>query len=310
MVHLRIVVPYDRGEKVNAVLDSSPAVCNVIELPGAARSPSGDVILCDVTREQASVILAKLEELGIDDDGSIAIENIDTALSRAAVEAEKAIPGSSSDAVVWEEVEARTEESTELTFSYLLFMALATVIAAIGIFLNSQILIIGAMILGPEFGPLAGFCVAAIQKKRPLAVRSFVALLVGFPVGITAAFVAALLFNFADLVPAGFNSGNHALADVISKPTVLTSIVAFCAGIAGTLSLATSKSSVLVGVLVSVTTIPAAANIGISAAYADWATWRGSMGQLAINLSAIVLAGLLTLFIQHHIFLNRKRVAA
>ena len=54
------------------------------------------------------------------------------------------------------------------------------------------------------------------------------------------------------------------------------------------LSLSTAKSGALIGVLISVTTIPAAANIGLAAAYQDWESWRGSIEQLAINLASIV----------------------
>ena len=48
-------------------------------------------------------------------------------------------------------------------------MILATLIAAVGIVTDSIILIIGAMIVGPEFGPLAGLCVALVQRRRALA---------------------------------------------------------------------------------------------------------------------------------------------
>ena len=64
-------------------------------------------------------------------------------------------------------------------------MALACMIASVGIFLDSPILIVGAMIVGPEFGPIAGLCVAIVQRRREVARRSLRALAVGFPVGIT-----------------------------------------------------------------------------------------------------------------------------
>ena len=47
-------------------------------------------------------------------------------------------------------------------------------------------------------------------------------------------------------------------------------LVALLAGAAGALSLSTAKSGALVGVLISVTTIPAAANVGVASAYGDW----------------------------------------
>ena len=75
---------------------------------------------------------------------------------------------------------------------------------------------------------------------------------------------------------------------------------------AGVLSLTTAKSGALAGVLISVTTIPAAANIGVAAAYQDWSAWRGSMEQLAINIGAICVAGILTLIVQRAIFTRRR----
>src|SRR5690349_4160481 len=111
MVHLRIVSPADRSQRVLALLGESPSTCNLVFLEGAARKPAGDVILCDVAREEASVIIGDLRELRLPEDGSITIELIDSQLSAGAERAERAAPGAPVDAVVWEEVEARTSES-------------------------------------------------------------------------------------------------------------------------------------------------------------------------------------------------------
>jgi uncharacterized membrane protein len=86
--------------------------------------------------------------------------------------------------------------------------------------------------------------------------------------------------------------------------------VAFCAGVAGTLSLTTAKSSVLIGMLISVTTIPAAANVAVAAAYGDWAACRGSLGQLGLNLGTIIVAGALTLATQYALSARRARELA
>ena len=75
-------------------------------------------------------------------------------------------------------------------------------------------------------------------------------------------------------------------------------IVALLAGTAGVLSLSTAKSGALIGVLISVTTIPAAANVGVAAAYADWNEVGGALAQLLINLGAIIVAGVGTLSFQ------------
>jgi uncharacterized hydrophobic protein (TIGR00271 family) len=306
VVHLRIVVPSYQAEHALDLLNAAPSVCNVIYLERVAHRPEGDVILCDVAREDASVIISDLKELEIDKEGSIAMEMIDSQVSSAAVAAEKAAEGLPSDAVVWEEVESRTSENVELSGSFLAFMVLAMLIAMVGILTDQLILIIGAMIVGPEFGPIAGICVAAVEKRKDLFKRSFRALAIGFPLGITATFLATLLLNGVGLVPDDFSQDHHPFTQFISSPDQWSFIVAYLAGMAGVLSLTSAKSGALIGVLISVTTIPAASNIGVAAALGAWHEWVGAIEQLSLNLSAILLAGIGTLFVQRRIYLRRR----
>jgi uncharacterized hydrophobic protein (TIGR00271 family) len=307
VIHLRIVAPEDLAHQALDLLCASPAVINVAHLHGASRKPRGDVVLCDVAREDASVIISDLKELNIPRHGSIAVEHIDTAISDAAVAAEKAAPGLPSDAVVWEEVESRTSEQTELSFSFVLFMVAAMLIAAVGIVLDQPILIVGAMVVGPEFGPLAAICVALVQRQAHLAKRSLIALAVGFPVGTLATLLTTLVMVWIGLFPDDFAETQHPFTAFISNPDWLSLFVAFVAGSAGVLSLTSAKSGALVGVLVSVTTIPAASNLGVAAAYGAWEDAGGAAGQLGINLAGIVAAGVLTLFVQRRYYVARRR---
>jgi uncharacterized hydrophobic protein (TIGR00271 family) len=308
MVHLRIVAPGEAALQALELLCASPSVLNVVHLPGVSQKPQGDVILCDVAREETSVIISDLKELDIAKTGTIAVELLDSAISEAFEAAEKAAPGLPSDAVVWEEVESRTSENTELSVSFVLFMIAAMQIAAAGIVLDQPILIVGAMVVGPEFGPLAGLCVALVSLQARLARRSLLALAVGFPVGVIAALATTVVFIAVDVFPDQFVQSDHPLTRFIAEPPdFLTFFVAFVAGTAGVLSLTSAKSGALVGVLISVTTIPAASNIGVAAAYADWSEAGWAAAQLAVNLTAIIAAGLLTLFVQRRYYVMRRR---
>ena len=306
MVHLRIVAPSHQSGHAFDLLNASPSACNLVFLEGVARKPVGDVILCDVAREDASVIISDLKELGVHREGSISIEDIDSLISVAAERAEEAAPGAPSDAVVWEEVEARTSENIELGVNFLGFMVIACLIAATGVILDSPILIIGAMVVGPEFGPIAGLCVALVQRRMDVARRSLAALVVGFPLGISAAFVFTLIAKWTGLIDEDFTASEHPLTGFISHPDTFSFLVAYFAGTAGVLSLTSTKSGALIGVLISVTTIPAAANVGVSAAYQDWGEWRGAIAQLAVNLGAILLAGVTTLYLQRRLYRRRR----
>jgi uncharacterized hydrophobic protein (TIGR00271 family) len=306
VVHLRIVAPPRSADKALDLLCAHDSVLNVIRLPAASHKPEGDVILCDIAREDASVIISDLKELDIHHEGSIAMEFVDTEISDFADAAEKAAVGLPSDAVVWEEVESRTSENTELSFSFVGFMIIAMQIAAVGIILDQPILIVGAMVVGPEFGPLAGLSVALVEKRRDLVKRSLAALAVGFPLGILLAYGVTEVFIATDVFPDAFPS-QHPFTEFITSPDFLSFFVAFVAGTAGVLSLTSTKSGALIGVLISVTTIPAAANIGVAAAYSEWSDAGGAAGQLGINLSAIVLAGVMTLFVQRRWYVMRRR---
>jgi len=306
VVHLRIIAPGGTAEPALQLLESSGSVSNVVLLEGAARKPKGDVILADVAREDASVIIDDLRELGIPREGSISLEYIDTQISDSADRAIEHAPGLPSDAVVWEDVETRSEEMTELSLTFMAFMVLAMLIAAVGIVLDQPILIVGAMVVGPEFGPLAGLCVALVEKRGRLVRRSLTALLVGFAAGIALTVLATLAFSGVDLIPDRFDPEDHPLTNFISRPDFFSFFVAYVAGTAGVLSLTSTKSGALIGVLISVTTIPAAANVGVAAALGAWGEAAGAAAQLGLNLVAIVLAGVITLFLQRRWYIRRR----
>jgi uncharacterized hydrophobic protein (TIGR00271 family) len=306
MVHLRIVAPREQAHAALKLLEASGSVINVIHLHDVAHKPNGDVILCDVAREDASVVIGELKDLGIHREGTIAVEQVDTAISHAAEVAERHAAGAPADAVIWEEITERTSEDSTISATYLIFIVLAALIVSIGIYLNSAILIVGGMIVGPEFGPIAGFCVATVQRRPELAMRSLVALAVGFPLAIVAVYLSSVVFKATDITPESFTAASHSLSETIANPDFFAAFVAFCAGVAGMLSLTTAKSGALIGVLISVTTIPAAANVGVAAAYSDWDSFGGSIGQLGLNIASLLFAGTITLAVQRALF-NRRR---
>ena len=280
----------------------------MIFLEGAAKDPEGDVIMADVAREDASVIISDLKELRLEEDGSITLESIDTALSKRAEAAEKAAKGAPSDAVIWEQVEFRTSEEAKLSASYLAFITIATLIASVGLLLDSPILIVGRhgrrARVRPDRRRLRR---RSSSGERKLAVRSASSRSrSASPPRSRSPTSPGLIFKETGLAPESFSFDESTFAHAISNPDFFAFFVAFGAGVAGMLSLTTAKSGALIGVLISVTTIPAAAAIALAAAYRDTDAWTGSMAQLAVNLTMILLAGVLTLLIQRHLYHRRR----
>ena len=297
MRHIRVISPPDRTDAVLALLRSRPGVTHITLALGASLVPAGDVLSAEVTREAAHRVLQGLEELGIPADGAVTVSTLDAVLSDAADAAEKAVPGDPSDAVVWEELTARTREESTLNSTFLAFLVLAVLLAAVGVVTNSPVTVVGAMVVGPEFGPLAAIAVALATRRLHFAVRPVIALSVGFPVAMLCTWLGAEAALAADLFTVDvLDSAGQ--VDFIYRVGPFSLIVALLAGAAGMISMVTAKSAALVGVFISVTTVPAAGYAVVAATVGEWQRALESTGQLAINLVGIVVAGVLVLVLR------------
>ena len=85
----------------------------------------------------------------------------------------------------------------------------------------------------------------------------------------------------------------------IYTPDKWSFIVALIAAAAGVLALTSSRVGGLSGVFISVTTIPAAANIALGLAFWVGHEVWGSVLQLLLNITGMALAGWATLAVQH-----------
>lgn len=306
MLHLRLITPSDKTDSVVRLIEKTVGATHLVVMQGAARNPSGDVVMCDVAREAGDELLGELRELEIDKCGSIAIENIDLSLSERADKARDDAPGEGADAVLWEHLADATHEESTLSFTYIAFITLATMIAACGVVLDNAILIVGAMAVGPEFGPLAGLCTALVRRAPRLALRSAMALLVGFAFAMAVTVVFSYFMDSIELFSREQLDAERPNTAFVYAPDAFSFIVAVLAGIAGTLSLTSAKSGLLVGVAISVTTVPAAANAAVALSYGDTKQTWGSTEQLLLNLLGIILAGTLTLLAQKFFWAKQR----
>ncbi len=297
MLHLRVIVPEKLREPVLDVLRRQVGVANVLLYPGASVEPVGDEIAADIARECANDVIKQLKALDVQHRGTITLGALDTVLSTRAHKAEDDAEGDPADALVWDELITRTREDATLTVTFVMFLTLACLIAAIGVVSDSTVTVVGAMVLGPEFGPLAAVAVAMVQRRVDLARRAAIALLVGFPVAMAVTAAATLAAEAAGWLSLDTVRNVHEV-DFIFQVGPLSFIVALLAGAAGMLSLVSSKSAALVGVFISVTTVPAAGFAVVAAILGDWDVAFESTIQLLVNLVGIVVAGVLVLVLR------------
>lgn len=297
MLHLRLRVPEDLTEHVLDLLDEDQTVTNVVVVPGGFRKPPGTLVLADIARENASGVVSRLNHLDLQHVGSITIDEVDTVISDAATQAEQAAPGAPDDGVVWVQVENRLRQDSRLSWVFISFMTLAALIAGTGRILDQPILIVGAMVVGPEFTPVAAICFALARPRPALLPQAVRTLLAGYLVAVA---VSTAIWAVAYRLGAftRHQAATGRLTEFIVSPDGWSFAVACFAGVAGTLALTTAKSGPLVGVFISITTIPAAGTVAVCLASGVWSEVGSALTQLGVNILGLVVAGTTTLLVQ------------
>lgn len=307
MIRVRVVSPPDITERVLAFLSGDPSVLNLVTQPGAARHPGGDAIACDVLTGAANEVLRALRALHLDERGSIVIEPVDMAFFGRDAKAGAQRMGVLTHAPVWEEVEARIRSLGTYAPSFYLYLVVAGLIGAVGIVTNSQILIVAAMVVGPEYGAIVSIALGIDQHDGNRIRQGLLALLRGFSLAIVVTFLFSLLIRACGFESDAFSLGVRPVSQLINTPNFFSFAVAGLAGVIGVVSLTEAKTSALLGVFISVTTIPAAADIAVSVAFTSWSEVRGSLVQLFVNIVVLIVMGTATLRCQRAIW---RRVGA
>ncbi len=312
MIHLRLVSPPDVTDTLMPMLSAEPAVMNLAVLPGAVTNPDGDAVQFDVLHGAANEVIGRLRDLGLDQRGSIVLENVDTSISALADRIMSRRGRFDQFTPVWAEIEARIGLEGTFPPSWFALLVIAGLIGAVGILTNSQILIVGAMVVGPEYGAILSLAFGVVSRDSARVWRSAAALVIGFALAVVGALLLALIIREAGLAPRAYTLGIRPVSNLINTPNWFSFIVAALAGVVGVVSLTEARSSTLIGVFISVTTIPAASDIGVSLAFgSDHEAW-GSAFQLLLNVTVLAAVAVVGLPAQRAIWrrIGRRATAA
>lgn len=311
MMTLRLIVPPDRTNYVADCLDGDDRTTDLIVLRGSAVRPAGDVVICEVAREAASDILGWLKSQGLYEEGSVVLTEVAAAPSRNARATEAAAPGSPDDAIVWDAALDRAYGEVRGSWSFYAFLTLATMIAAVAVVTDSAILVVGAMVVGPEFAAVSALALGLVAGRRRLVQGSVTLLFKGFLFAVVVTMLFCLLARAVGWVDVSDVTAARPLTGFIWRPDKWSAVVAVLAGCAGVLSQTAGRANALVGVFISVTTVPAVGDFALSLALGARDQLAGSAAQLGINLLGMTLAGVITLLAQRGMWkLIRRRRSA
>ena len=285
MIRLEV---FGESEAMNAVarlLDGNGEVSRVRH--AAATKPGYGVVIAIVEPRAVDELLGDLGRLGIPAD--------EVTLTREEVLGRSNAHGAEAG-LVWEDVLGMAARNSRPLARYLAFMLVAGLIACYGVTEYNNILIVGAMAISPDLLPITAVAVGLVDRRLRLASRAFLTLAIGLAFTSAAAAISAFSQHHLNAIPAGFNIDSTVLGSLthVNQETIA---VALAAGIAGMLALETRASSG-VGVAVSVTTIPAAAYLGVALGLGERGEALGALGVLSANVALLVVGASATLLLQ------------
>ncbi len=244
------------------------------------------LVTADVHPEAADRALATLDLLGIS-AADVALVRVDTIAPVSA--------SGDLTAVVWADVLGQARVRARATARYLVLMAAAGVIAGLAVVNDSPTLVVGAMAISPDLFPVTAACTGIVFRRGRLLVRGLAALIVGLAFTGALAAVVGAGFDRFDLLPAGFALTEFSAAQTHVNATTI--LVALTAGAAGMLAVET-RASAAVGVAISVTTIPAAAFLGVALGIGEFSRSLSALAVLGANIAMMLLSGSTALTIQ------------
>lgn len=295
MLHVRVVSPAEVTGRLVDRLAADPGVLNLVILRAAATRPDGDAVQFDLSRDSANSVLAGMRELGLDRSGSVIIETVDAVLAEGP---ERVASYHGERAPVWDLVEARIRRDAQYPPSFFVLLVFAGLIGACGIFTNSQILVVGAMVVGPEYSAIIAVALGIDQRDRRVVRRGLLVLAAGFSIAIVVTLAFAACIRASGHTPAAYLDGVRPVSDLINSPNLFSVVVAVIAALVGVVSLTLANATALTGVFISITTIPAAADVGVSVVYGAWREAAGSLEQLLLNVGLLIIVGAMALHAQ------------
>jgi len=191
----------------------------------------------------------------------------------------RAVPDKDKASLVRKLVENGTPD-----FDYFYLIGLSTLMATLGLLLDSSSIVIGSMLIAPLMYPILGVSLGLVMMNTNtnLLSRALSTLVKSLAVGLGLSVLAAFFFGDAEL---------YQTAEVMSRtvPSHMHLLVAIVAGAAVAYMLARPEwGDALPGVAIAVALIPPLASVGIGVAYWDTVIIKGASLILMLNLFGII----------------------
>ena len=180
-------------------------------------------------------------------------------------------------------------EDAEIHTNYVVFMLLSTLIATLGLYLNSAAVIIGAMILAPLMAPMVCVSMALLRDNEKLLRQSLDKIGLGILLALGSSALVAALIPYSPITTEMMGRLNPSLPDLF---------VAILSGIAAAYARSFKEiAQNLAGVAIAVALVPPLAVAGIGLGRGEFAFFLQAFLLFSTNLVGIVLAATVTFLV-------------
>jgi len=177
-------------------------------------------------------------------------------------------------------------EESSLNGTFMTLLILATIIAVLGLYINSASVIIGAMLLAPLMQPIVGVSMGLLRQDSSLLFSG----LKSIAIGVMAVMASAVIISY--LLP--LEQLTSEMQGRLS-PTILDMFVAIISGVAAAYAKSNEKIvGSMAGVAIAVALVPPLAVSGIGLGWGEWGMFGSALLLFITNLVGIVLAASMT----------------
>lgn len=188
-----------------------------------------------------------------------------------------------------EEIYQSTAEAASISPVYVVLVVLASIVAAIGLLYDNVAVIIGSMVIAPLLSPNMALSLATTLADSKLARESLRSGVSGYLLALAVGILFGILFSV-----------DPSATEIASRIDInlMYVLLAFSAGVAGSLSVTKGVAQALVGVMVAVAVLPPVVAGGLLLGSQLWTEAAGALLLFGVNVVCINLAGVTTFLAQ------------
>ncbi len=270
-------------------IETTPPLKVMIDAKDAGETPIKFEVKEKAVRFSASEKFWEKSKEGTSDKETIKLSNIPIATEDVDYAQESLPLFTHAGEDKYKELFASLREQGKVESTFVVMMVLSTILATVGLFLNSSSVVIGAMLIAPLMQPIVSGSMGVLRSEQSLIKTSFKTVGVGIALVLLTSSLIALILPF------------HNITNEIAgrlHPSLLDLIVALASGMAAAYAKNNEKIvGSLAGVSIAVALVPPISTAGIGLGWLNFGMFYHAFLLFLTNFVGIIFAAALTFLV-------------